>query len=70
MSHNYRESDEECQGCGSSFEDRQKRRDENPEDDIPTGLSECIYCGTDKCCMCDMGDDVNCGSCPNDDDED
>lgn len=23
------------------------------------------HCGADKCCMCDMGDDVRCMSCEN-----
>jgi hypothetical protein len=39
---------EACQGCG------------NVE---PERLSQCPYCGGQKCNQCDMGDDVECGSC-------
>ena len=38
--------------------DRAKNRPEDPQ-----GLSTCLYCNADKCCMCDMGDDVECGNC-------
>lgn len=38
-----------CNGCGN----------ENPE-----YVKECPYCGSDKCNRCDMGDDVECGNCP------
>lgn len=59
MSHNYRETDEECQGCGAGPGDRKRNKPSEPQ-----GLSNCPHCGTDKCCMCDMGDDVACGNCP------
>lgn len=52
-----------CPGCGSSLADRQKRADQYPDEAIPTDLSECQYCGAEKCCLCDMGDDVECISC-------
>ena len=58
MSINYRETDDECPGCGATYGDRQRNRPDDPQ-----GLSECGYCGTEKCCMCDMGDDVECISC-------
>lgn len=58
MSHNYRETDEECQGCGASASDRVRN---NPH--VQQGLSECPHCGKDKCSMCDLGDDVECGNC-------
>ena len=48
---------EECFGCGSSFVERNKHSH---------GLSYkkiCPHCGSEKCCMCDMGDDVECGNC-------
>jgi len=44
----------ECKGCGN----------EKPE-----YVSECPECGTDKCNRCDAGDDVECGNCPTDDEE-
>ncbi len=58
MSLNYRETDDECPGCGATARDR---RDNKPNS--PQGLSECPQCGAEKCCMCDMGDDVECASC-------
>ena len=56
----YRKSDDECGGCGATAEDRKKNK---PEED--QGLSTCPHCNSDKCCMCDMGDDVECGNCNN-----
>ena len=56
---NYRNSQDACRGCGSTYEDRQR----NHPNETYLGLSECPHCGTDKCVMCDMGDDVECGSC-------
>lgn len=58
MSLNYRETDDECPGCGATA---RGRRDNKPNS--PQGLSECPQCGAEKCCMCDMGDDVECASC-------
>lgn len=55
----------ECPGCGSTPADREKRAAQYPDDNIPTKLQECPHCGTKKCCMCDMGDDVECISCEN-----
>ena len=60
MNQNYRETDDECRGCGAGPYDR---RHNKPSD--PQGLSSCPHCGSDKCCMCDLGDDVECGNCPN-----
>ena len=56
----------ECPGCGSSLADREDYRKRNKNDTIPTDLQRCPYCGSDKCAMCNMGDDVNCPSCPDD----
>lgn len=38
----------ECEACGC------------PD---PVEQKECPYCGTMKCRMCDMGDDVECPAC-------
>lgn len=53
--------DDACPGCGSSAKDRAKNRPDDPQ-----GITECPHCGTGKCCICDMGDDVECGSCHDD----
>ncbi len=58
MAQNYRETDDECPGCGATAAERQRNKPGAPQ-----GLSECPHCGTEKCCMCDMGDDVECISC-------
>lgn len=42
---------EPCTGCGNSN---------------PLYLGECPHCGSQKCDCCDMGDDVECGNCPDD----
>lgn len=55
---NYRETDDECHGCGATAGDRRHNRPESQQ-----GLSECPQCGGVKCCLCDMGDDVECVSC-------
>lgn len=55
---NYQESNEECSGCGATSEDRRRNRPGDPQ-----GLSECPHCGGSKCCMCDMGDEVECSGC-------
>lgn len=62
MIHNYRETAEDCQGCGATAADRSKNAPGRPQ-----GLSNCPHCATDKCAMCDMGDDVECGNCPAED---
>ena len=58
MSLNYRETDDACGGCGSTLADR---RHSNPLEQH--GLSACPHCGAEKCTVCDMGDNVDCGSC-------
>lgn len=55
---NYRESVEECVGCVATANDRKRNKPNDPQ-----GLETCPHCGADKCCMCDMGDDVECASC-------
>ena len=35
----------------------------------PHGLSDCPHCGATKCCICDLGDDVECGNCDPGEDE-
>jgi hypothetical protein len=40
----------ECNACGSS--------------DYDGDLRECPHCGSTKCSRCDMGDDVECAACP------
>jgi len=58
---NYRETDEECPSCGADYGDRKRNKPDDPQ-----GLEECPHCGNLKCCMCDMGDDVECPSCDED----
>ncbi len=57
-------ADDECPGCGSSVSDREKYREQHDDTTIPIDLSKCPHCGAFKCCMCDMGDDTECISCP------
>lgn len=64
MMTNYRETDDECPGCGATDGDRKRNQPTRPQ-----GLSECPHCGAEKCCMCDMGDDVECGSCHSKDED-
>lgn len=61
MKHTYRETTDECQGCGATANERKRNQPTQPQ-----GLANCPHCGADKCCLCDMGDDVNCGNCPED----
>lgn len=42
----------ECNGCGN----------EEPE-----YLKECPHCGSEKCNLCDMGDDTSCMACEGED---
>lgn len=55
---NYRESDDDCSGCGSTAAERARSRAGEPP-----GLSDCPHCGATKCSLCDLGDDVECGNC-------
>ena len=55
---NYRETEDMCPACGATAKDRKRSGA-----DMPQGLSECPFCGTEKCWMCDMGDDVECNYC-------
>lgn len=52
-----------CNGCGSTQADREDYRKRNKDDSIPVDTKNCSHCGAEKCCMCDMGDDVLCMSC-------
>ncbi len=63
----YHDSDDVCDGCGSTLEDREKYAKQNPDGDTHTGLTSCNYCDTAKCAMCDMGADVMCSNCINED---
>lgn len=54
---NYRNTDEDCPGCGSTAAERKAAGH------TYSGLSVCPHCESEKCAMCDMGDDVECGSC-------
>lgn len=56
--HGYRETTKTCGGCGTTAMERLKQFPEEAQ-----GLGACPHCGTDKCAACDMGDDVECGSC-------
>lgn len=61
MSIGYRETGDECPACGATARDRKTNKPTEPQ-----GLSICPHCNSEKCCMCDMGDDVSCMSCEND----
>lgn len=52
------EDDDDCPGCGSTAVERGRNKRDQPQ-----GLKQCPHCSSYKCCMCDMGDDVECGSC-------
>ena len=58
MSLNYQDTADECPGCGASESERRRGKPGEAQ-----GLSECPWCGAEKCCMCDMGDDIECMSC-------
>ncbi|WP_162854862.1 hypothetical protein [Pseudaquabacterium pictum] len=51
--------DGDCGGCGSTAAERLKNKPGETQE-----VRECPHCYSDKCCMCDMGDDVECGNCP------
>lgn len=55
---NYSETDDDCGGCGSTAADRIRS---NPGEQQGTWI--CPHCGAEKCLMCCMGDDVECGNC-------
>ena len=55
---NYRETNDECPSCGATARDRKQNKPCEPQ-----GLDTCPHCSAEKCCMCDMGDDVECISC-------
>lgn len=50
--------DDDCPGCGATSADRGRNKRDQPQ-----GLAQCPHCSSYKCCMCDMGDDVECISC-------
>lgn len=55
---------DECPACGSSLTDREAYKARNePDDKLSVVLTRCPHCGNEKCCMCDMGDDVECLLC-------
>ena len=54
-----------CPQCGSSEADRSAYA--KGDTSIPLNLSHCPHCGSLKCCMCDMGDDVGCINCEGED---
>jgi hypothetical protein len=54
---------DECSGCGSTRADREQYRKKNSDDTISVDTKLCPHCGAQKCCMCDMGDDVACTAC-------
>lgn len=60
----YRETEDECPSCGADAKDRKENKPDSPQ-----GLTTCDFCGSEKCCMCDMGDDVACLSCESEDGE-
>ena len=53
-----------CHSCGATSLDRKTNK---PNDD--QGITNCQFCNADKCCMCDMGDDVQCLSCEGNEDQ-
>jgi len=58
----YRETTDECPSCGATARDRLSNKPNEPQ-----GLETCPHCMAEKCCMCDMGDDVECQSCSEED---
>lgn len=60
-------NDDNCPGCGSSPRDRARLRADNGEANSDDAFKNCPRCGSEKCCVCDMGDDVECVSCGNPD---
>jgi len=57
--------DEECKCCGSR-PDARKRYLGGIDASERTKVEEftkCPFCSSQKCCMCDMGNDVRCTSC-------
>ena len=65
MKLNYAESDEDCIGCGATAGDRLRNQPAEPQ-----GTWVCQHCGGEKCAMCCMGDDVECGNCDSEADGD
>lgn len=57
------EDHEVCGGCGSTHAERLARAMQRTSQACYAALRECPHCGADKCIICDMGDDVECGSC-------
>lgn len=57
------DQDLDCPSCGATPGDR---RSNMPGGYL--GLHTCNRCTAGKCCMCDMGDDVECLSCDDNDD--
>lgn len=62
------DEDDDCHGCGATLADRERHKASAPDANISTALSVCPHCGAGKCAMCDMGDDVACGNCPDEGD--
>ena len=48
-----------CNGCGATAEDRKASKPDADQE-----LFRCNNCGADKCCICDLGRDVLCANCP------
>jgi hypothetical protein len=54
----YRETTDTFPACGAAARDRAQNKPRSQQ-----GLETCPYCNSEKCCMCDMGDDVECAAC-------
>jgi len=52
---------EECRTCGGD----ESEFTQDPDANEPFKIITCPMCGGDKCNMCDMGDDVGCINCEN-----
>lgn len=63
------EDHEVCGGCGSTHAERLAHAMQRTTQVRDATLRECQHCGADKCIICDMGDDVECGSCGSDDED-
>lgn len=55
-------------GCNTELVEHTKKPECNAcgADDYEGELRECPRCGSTKCSICDMGDDVECAACDDD----
>lgn len=59
--------DRACRGCDATLAERERHQKEAGGSPDDLGFRYCRGCGGEKCCVCDMGDDVECGNCDDSD---